>query len=135
MRILLLHCDYLRYKTTKPALRNPPDPEGEYDSGGPVVAVFASIEEGDAAETVGRAAEEIVRYAREMVGEEKIILYPYAHLSSRLAKPGKAHRLLVKLEARLREKGLEVHRAPFGWYKRFELAVKGHPLSELSREI
>src|SRR3972149_8241134 len=33
------------------------------------------------------------------------------------------------------KKGLKVVRAPFGYYKELELKVKGHPLSELSREI
>ncbi|NCO18137.1 threonine--tRNA ligase, partial [Candidatus Pacearchaeota archaeon] len=33
------------------------------------------------------------------------------------------------------KEGYEVSRAPFGYYKSFELKVKGHPLSELSREI
>jgi threonyl-tRNA synthetase len=30
---------------------------------------------------------------------------------------------------------VEVSRAPFGWYKAFKISCKGHPLSELSREI
>ena len=33
------------------------------------------------------------------------------------------------------KKSFKVTRAPFGYYKEFELKVKGHPLSELSREI
>ena len=31
--------------------------------------------------------------------------------------------------------GLEVGKAPFGWYKKFVISCKGHPLSELSRNI
>jgi len=30
---------------------------------------------------------------------------------------------------------VKVHRAPFGWYKSFKISCKGHPLSELSREM
>ncbi|MFB6216222.1 MAG: threonyl-tRNA synthetase editing domain-containing protein, partial [Candidatus Aenigmatarchaeota archaeon] len=33
------------------------------------------------------------------------------------------------------EQEYEVHTAPFGWYKEFEIHVKGHPLAELSRQI
>ena len=29
----------------------------------------------------------------------------------------------------------EVHRAPFGWTKSFNVKVKGHPLAENAREI
>jgi len=35
----------------------------------------------------------------------------------------------------LLEKGYEVSRAPFGWYKSFTISAKGHPLSELSRTV
>jgi threonyl-tRNA synthetase len=41
----------------------------------------------------------------------------------------------LDLETRAREEGYEVFRAPFGWYKGFDLKAKGHPLSEWSREI
>ena len=34
-----------------------------------------------------------------------------------------------------RKQKFQVARAPFGYYKEFELKVKGHPLSELSREV
>ena len=38
-------------------------------------------------------------------------------------------------EEELTKEKFKVTRAPFGYYKEFELKVKGHPLSELSREI
>mgnify|MGYP000491201060 CR=1 FL=1 len=40
----------------------------------------------------------------------------------------------MKTEKELK-KSFEVVKAPFGYYKEFELKVKGHPLAELSREI
>ena len=136
MRYILLHADRLAYWTVKPALRRPPDPPGEY-SGGPLVAVFVTVEEGDDESVVERAARDIAGYASDTVGENRIVIYPYAHLSNRLEKPHRAHRVLGRLEARLREllPEAEVHRAPFGWYKGFEIRVKGHPLSELSRSL
>jgi threonyl-tRNA synthetase len=54
-------------------------------------------------------------------------------LSKNLARPEVAGKVLEKTEKAL--KGFKVTRAPFGYYKEFELKVKGHPLSELSREI
>src|SRR2546422_402767 len=39
------------------------------------------------------------------------------------------------LEERLRKGGFQVLSSPFGYYKSFKVSVKGHPLSELSREI
>jgi threonyl-tRNA synthetase len=38
-------------------------------------------------------------------------------------------------EKRLAKDKIKVSRAPFGYYKEFELKCKGHPLSELSRSI
>ncbi len=75
-----------------------------------------------------------MEYASARVGAEAIVIYPYAHLSSRLERPARAHRVLVGLERLVasRWKG-RLHRAPFGWYKRFTIRVKGHPLAELSR--
>jgi threonyl-tRNA synthetase len=85
-------------------------------------------------EVVDQATTEITTTAGK-VQTNKIMLYPYAHLSSDLGKPGEAVPILRSLEDRLKEEGLEVKRSPFGWYKAFEISCKGHPLSELSKEI
>src|SRR5437899_201428 len=69
------------------------------------------------------------------VHTKRVVLYPYAHLSSSLAAPGPAQELIASLEKELVARGFEVHASPFGYYKSFKVAVKGHPLSELAREI
>ena len=63
------------------------------------------------------------------------MLYPYAHLSSDLARPKAAQQMLVEIEYELKNKDFNVKRSPFGWYKAFKISCKGHPLSELSRDI
>lgn len=97
-----------------------------------VLVVFTSVEKGDDENVVKKAAIE-VREVAEKVGAEKIMIYPYAHLSSNLADADTAVRLLKLLESELSD--FDVHRSPFGWYKAFRISCKGHPLSELSREI
>jgi threonyl-tRNA synthetase len=67
------------------------------------------------------------------IGCNKLLLYPYAHLSSKLASPSTA--LLVLNEMASKTDGLEIHRAPFGWTKSYKLQVKGHPLAENSKTI
>jgi threonyl-tRNA synthetase len=52
-----------------------------------------------------------------------------------LASREPAISILKALEEKLGQKGYEVSRSPFGWYKSFTIAAKGHPLSELSRTI
>src|SRR5439155_4674251 len=66
---------------------------------------------------------------------KRVVLYTYAHLSSYLAAPDPAQALIASVEKELVARGFEVHASPFGYYKSFKVAVKGHPLSELSREI
>jgi threonyl-tRNA synthetase len=39
------------------------------------------------------------------------------------------------MEEYAKEKGIETHRAPFGWNKQFTVSIKGHPLAEQSRAI
>jgi threonyl-tRNA synthetase len=101
------------------------------------LVVFIAVERGDETDienAVTKACEEIEGVYNE-VKARNIMLYPYAHLSSSLGKPDIAVKILKDLEKRLKEKNYEVKRAPFGWYKAFTLSCKGHPLSELSREI
>jgi threonyl-tRNA synthetase len=43
--------------------------------------------------------------------------------------------VLKGIEGSLKNEKLQVYRAPFGWYKAFNIRCKGHPLSELSRSI
>ena len=134
LRLLYLHVDEVWFKSVKPALRKPPEGprEGSY---GESLLVLVTVEEGDDESVAASAALDIASHASSLkVG--RVVLYPYAHLSSRLARPGDAYRLLVDLERRVSEgfKG-EVVRAPFGWYKAFGFKCKGHPLAELSRSF
>ncbi|MEM4271775.1 MAG: threonine--tRNA ligase, partial [Candidatus Pacearchaeota archaeon] len=76
-----------------------------------------------------------VKKTAEEVKAKNLVVYPYAHLSSNLAHPDTALEYLAEAEATLKKDGFKVVRAPFGYYKEFELKVKGHPLSELSKEF
>ncbi len=134
MRLLLLHVDYIEYRA-KRKTRIAEDVEEHRLQGRAenALVVFTAVERGDGEETVHRAAEEVLETLKQ-VGAERVVLYPYAHLSSSLADAPTAVEVLRKLEAELAER-VPVMRAPFGWYKSFELRCKGHPLSELSKEI
>lgn len=102
-----------------------------------VLVVFIAVEredEKDVKYMVEKASEEAISVFHK-VGAERIVLYPYAHLSSELASPERSIEILRGMEEDLLSRGVEVKRAPFGWYKSFTLRCKGHPLSELSRKI
>jgi threonyl-tRNA synthetase len=136
MRLLLLHVDYIEYKTTK-ATKYAEDLEGLRNEARmeEALAVFIAAERADAvnADEVALEASNAVRDVAAKVATERVLLYPYAHLSSELASPEVALAILQKIESLL--VGYEVLRAPFGWYKSFSLKCKGHPLAELSRSI
>ena len=135
MKILTLHCDYIRYQALKKAVKDAEELQDQnvHEIKEPLV-VLTSIEHGDSSETVKQLVEAVEKTASE-VKVQNIVLYPYAHLSSNLAKASEALSLLKEAEAQLKNKFKHVERAPFGYYKSFELKCKGHPLSELSKEF
>ncbi len=137
MRLLQLHCDYVEYRTTKPALKDA-EKVSEADKKGKKVAnalvVFTSVEAGDNQEVVAKAAQDIKKHFSE-VKADAVVIYPYAHLSSNLAPPRDAVRILGLLFEEVKGFSPTAVKSPFGWYKAFSLSCKGHPLSELSKTI
>jgi len=138
MRLLLIHADYLEFEAREPTPIAEEIPEakraGRFEE--PLV-VFTAVEEEDeenAQDIVRKAADEIAE-VKEKVGAKLVVVYPYAHLSSSLAPAESAVKILKMLADELRARGIDAERLPFGWYKSFRLSCKGHPLSELSRQI
>lgn len=134
MKILLLHTDYIKFKPLKKALKKPEELKEKDKKEKEVkdaLVVLTAVERGDT--SVSGLVKNVKEIAKQ-VRAKNIVLYPYAHLSSNLASPEIAIKILKDAEKEL-NKDFSVVRAPFGYYKEFELKVKGHPLSELSREI
>jgi len=132
MRILQLHCDYVEYTPVKKEIKSAEELDPQSKRLEEVVVAFVAVEESDNADVAKRAIGEISESMKK-VGCAKLLLYPYAHLSSKLASPTTALLLLKEMESNA--PGLEVHRAPFGWTKSYKLQVKGHPLAENSKTI
>ena len=137
--MLLIHSDYLEYEVKDKALKKPEEISEEQKRGRleEVLAVFVSVEKVDEQnpeEVVEKAVVEIKDVASQ-VKAQSIFVYPFAHLSSELASPDVALKILKTIEEKLKEEGFNVKRAPFGYYKAFKLSCKGHPLAELSRTI
>lgn len=138
MRCLYIHADFMEYELKKktPVAEEVSEEEmkGRLEE---VLVAFITVEEDDEGhlEEIAREAVDDLEATAKKVGARRVLLYPYAHLSSRLSDPETGKRMLRRMEELLRERGIEVKRAAFGWYKSFTIACKGHPLSELSREI
>ncbi|MBI3334832.1 threonine--tRNA ligase [Candidatus Pacearchaeota archaeon] len=135
MRLITLHCDYIKFKPLKKALAKAEDlKDKEQKEVKDCLVVLTAVEQGDN-DSILKQYLAAVKKTAEEVKARKIVLYPYAHLSSMLAPPDTALEWMVSAQHTLQKEGYEVTRAPFGYYKEFELKCKGHPLSELSKEF
>ena len=132
MRILQLHCSSIEYTPTKKEIKSAEEITPETKNLKEVVVTFIAVEEGDD-KTVAKKAITEIKESMNKIGCKKLLLYPYAHLSSKLASPNSALSVLKEME--LLSSDLDVSRAPFGWTKTYKLEVKGHPLAETSKVI
>ncbi len=132
MRILQLHCDSIEFTPVKKEIKSAEEIEPSSKKLDEVVVAFVAIEDGDNSVVAKKAMLEITESMKK-VGCKKLLLYPYAHLSSKLASPSTALSILKEMESLATD--LEVSRAPFGWTKSYKIQVKGHPLAENSKTI
>jgi threonyl-tRNA synthetase len=132
MRILQLHSNFIIYTPVEKEISIAEDAEKKENRVEEVVVLFTAIEEGDSTIIAKKAIDDV----RAFLGKQKtnrILIYPFAHLSSNLSNPGEALKLIKEMEAYAKEKGIETYRAPFGWNKQFTISVKGYPLAEQAR--
>ena len=141
MRILLIHADRFSFRVTGETSVAMPSELQKAGSDGEVaecLVVFVAAEKGDEADIesiVNQVLGEILSLAAQ-IGIDHLVVYPYAHLSSTLSSPRVAVRLLDEICRQLQSHDdFKILRAPFGYYKAFEIACKGHPLSELAKTI
>src|SRR5438034_9429564 len=124
MRVLFLHVDYLEYEVKEKALKSDPDipASKRRERVEEAVGSFVMAEDGDEGNlaSVAKVAAENVADVAGQIHTKRVVLYPYAHLSSSLAAPGPAQELIASLEKELVARGFEVHASPFGYYKSFK---------------
>lgn len=136
MRLLLIHADFIEYEVKKRTKYAEQIGESKkHAKMEDALTAFIAVEQDDANDiaTISERTSHSIAEVAQRVGTRRIMLYPYAHLSSELSSPEVAIEVLKQVEHSLTE--FEVMRAPFGWYKSFTIKCKGHPLSELSRSI
>lgn len=137
MRILLIHSDYIEYEAKKKLEFADEIPEKEKKGRmEECLVVFASVEKNDEGKMdtiVENTCKEIKKTA-DLLTTTNIMIYPYVHLSSTPSSPNFAEKTIDAIYNELKLE-YNVKKSPFGYYKAFTLSCKGHPLSELSREI
>jgi threonyl-tRNA synthetase len=140
---MLIHADHFEFEVTaRTSVADAVDGLAPDERGArveEVLVAFTSVEKADEADGPGvaRQAAAEIRATADKVGATRIMVYPYAHLSSDLARPQTAASVIDTITDALRRQdgALDIHRAPFGYYKSYDIACKGHPLSELGMTI
>jgi len=139
MRLLLIHADRFEYEARERAVKEPEPLDDSHKRGAleDGLVVFSTVEKNDEQdpEQIATNAASSIEEVLGWLKTKKVMVYPYAHLSTNLASREPAISILKALEDKLAKRGYEVTRSPFGWYKSFTITAKGHPLSELSRTI
>ncbi len=136
MRILAIHADRMSYKANRKT-RFAEEIEAKEDSMDDCVVLLSSVEKLDEVDPgwlLGSARNDVLEWLAKLKAT-RVIIFPFAHLTSTLSSPAVALEVLKSLEAGLKEAGIEVKRAPFGWYKEYDIKSKGHPLAERSMVI
>ena len=136
MRILAIHADCMSYKANRKT-KIAEEIEFKEDSMEDCVVLLSSVEKLDEANPPGviRAAVKEVLQRLEKLKARRVMIFPFAHLTSTLSSPAVALQILKGLQTGLQDAGVEVKRAPFGWYKEYNIKSKGHPMAELSMTI
>jgi threonyl-tRNA synthetase len=134
LRILQLHSNFIEYKPIEKEGAVAEETEKKWQRVEEVAVLFTCIEKGDNEAAAKKAIEEI-RSSLGKLKVNKILIYPYAHLSSDLARPADALKVVKVMEKYAKESGFETYRTPFGWCKQFSVSIKGHPLAEQFRII
>ncbi len=136
MITLALHVDYIKIKPNEKAFESAEELNDDLKevSMEEALVVFLASEVGDSDDVVFAMVKQI-KEQMNRINCENIVVYPYVHLTDNPSNPSLALSLTLKTEDELKKLGYNTKRAPFGWYKSFELKVKGHPLSELSKRI
>ncbi|MBI5133413.1 MAG: threonine--tRNA ligase, partial [Thaumarchaeota archaeon] len=133
MRILQLHSNFIEYEPIEKEITSAEEIEKKKFRFEDIVVVFVAVENEDD-ESVAKTAIDEIKKSLSNLKCNKLLIYPYAHLSSNLASPSTALSVIKSMES-LAKDGIEVYRAPFGWTKSFNISVKGHPLAEHSSMI
>lgn len=136
MKLLYNHVASFHYTATEQTDIGPDlDDAKKTGETGEALLVKVCTEPGDDLDTVDRAVEEITDVSTQFGGIDRVILFPWAHLSDDLADPTTAQDLLDALADRTAAAGYDPLPVPFGWYKEWDLRSKGHPMSVLTRAI
>src|SRR5271157_5353836 len=107
MRILQMHADWIEYEPVRKEISGAEEVEQKKYRLDEIVVLFVSVEEGDN-EKVGEEAIDEVKEFLKNVKVNKVLIYPFAHLSRELAKPAEALKIIKGMESHAKKLKIEV---------------------------
>jgi len=134
MRILQNHSDFIEYTPIEKEIKVAEEAEKKTVRFENIVVLFTAVEKRDNISIAKKAIDE-VKKSLEVIKCDKILIYPFVHLTNDPASLGTALKVLKEMEKYAKEIKLETYRAPFGWNKQYNIKIKGHPLAEQSKVI
>lgn len=138
MRSLILHADKFATKVIEeskwPKGINPEKRKSDSEEMKKCLVVFFCVEEGDGEKQVDAIYNEILKTADE-VKTKNLMISPFVHLSSKIAKPGVAKTLYEQLMGKFIGSDFVVKSSQFGYHKSLLLDIKGHPGAFRYREF
>ncbi|MHA2262259.1 MAG: threonine--tRNA ligase [Candidatus Thorarchaeota archaeon] len=138
MRMLQIHSDGFSYELKRKAIKSAEDTKDKsYSTDDSCLVNFIAAETTDETDlkAASAATADMIAKAADEVKEKNLVVYPWVHLTEKPSKPSVALKLLKSVAKILKEKGYDVFRVPFGWYKAFTVNCKGHPLAERSKVL
>ena len=106
LRILQLHSNFIAYKPVQKEIATAEEAEKKEVRLEQIVVLFTAVEEGDDTASGQKAIDEVQSFLKKQK-VNRILIYPYAHLSSSLAKPTEALKVVKAMEAHAKDKGIE----------------------------
>jgi threonyl-tRNA synthetase len=138
LRFLAIHVDHFCSNITQKGrskLIEPYDrPTTEVNE---ALVLLTSVEKSDEAApdlVADRAADEIAQVAGNLK-VSAVVIHSFAHLFAELSTPEVAIQVMKAMEERLKARGFDVIRTPFGYFNTLDIRAKGHPLSRVARII
>jgi len=141
LKLLLWHCQHVKYEDRRPSTRPEKVKHLSRTKGSAtfadVLVVFTCVESIDDQTYVDFAVKEILTNLEMIGGKKDVVIIPFVHLSSDIAQPQTAIDIIHGIIDSLRATGVTVHEVSFGFHKDFELHFKGygHPGSVCFRSI
>jgi len=135
----MLHSEYFRYEAVEKTRFSEEASAGEKsgDLNEPVLVVLVcseNLDEKNPIEVAKKSVEAIVDIAKR-VKAKNVVLHSFAHLSDSLSSPNVARKIINEMHRNLTSMGYNSMKTPFGWRDSFELRVKSHPISKVSRKV